>query len=214
MEIRALKATDERALFRSGQPDIDAFFLRYAGQNQFRHHIGVTYVMLRDNAIAAYVTLSAGDIEPSNLPHDAGTGLPGYFAPVLRIARLGVDERAQREGVGTKMLHASAIIAAEMRARVGCVGMVVDAKPESARFYEVRGFRRLPVTSRAAGAGAPPLRLFSDLRHLGDAAALASRPPGHARVLAAEFRRRARELALTPEQLREAVDALLATDAT
>ncbi len=214
METRALRPTDRRESFGSGQPDIDEFFRQYAGQNQFRHHIGVTYVMHVGRRIHAYVTLTAGELEPSELTAATPSRRPAYRAPVLRLARLGVDATAQGRGLGTEMLHTVADIAAEMRARVGCVGIVVDAKPESAPFYEVRGFRRLPVTSRMAGAGVPPLRLFSDLRHLGDAAAIASGPPSQVRILAAEFRRRARELALTPEQVHEAVDALLRTENT
>lgn len=212
METRALRPTDCRESFGSGTPDIDEFFRRYAGQNQFRHHLGVTYVMHVDGRILAYATLTAGEIEPSELSA-AGSSRPlPHRAPVLRLARLGVDAAVQGRGLGTEMLHTVADIAAEMRARIGCVGLVVDAKPESAAFYEVRGFRRLPVTSRRAGAGAPPVRLFSDLRHLGDAAAIASGPPSEARVLAAEFKRRARELALTPEQVREVVDQLLLSE--
>ncbi len=107
------------------------------------------------------------------------------------------------------MLHALLTIASEMRARVGCVGILVDSRPEAARFYEKRGFVRTPVTSRIAGAGAPPVRLFADLRHLwraGDPARVAEGPE---LALAAEFRRTARELGLTPEQVAAAVDALV-----
>ena len=44
MEVRALRATDDRTTFRSGDPDLDRFLAKYAAQNQFRHHIGTTYV--------------------------------------------------------------------------------------------------------------------------------------------------------------------------
>ena len=43
IEVRLLRQEDDRSRFRSGQPDLDRFFARYAGQNQFRHHIGSTY---------------------------------------------------------------------------------------------------------------------------------------------------------------------------
>jgi hypothetical protein len=33
-----------RTAFRSGDPDLDRFLVKYAGQNQFRHHIGTSYV--------------------------------------------------------------------------------------------------------------------------------------------------------------------------
>ena len=46
IQIRPLQPSDPRQDFISGQIDLDTFFQRYAGQNQFRHHIGVTYVAL------------------------------------------------------------------------------------------------------------------------------------------------------------------------
>jgi hypothetical protein len=42
--VRRLEPRDDRTRFRSGNVDLDRFFARYAGQNQFRHHIGTTYV--------------------------------------------------------------------------------------------------------------------------------------------------------------------------
>jgi hypothetical protein len=42
IEIRALRERDNRASFRSGDADLDRFFQQFAGQNQFRHYLGVT----------------------------------------------------------------------------------------------------------------------------------------------------------------------------
>jgi hypothetical protein len=42
MQIRALRETDDRSRFRSGDPDLDRFLQRFAGQNQFKHYLGVT----------------------------------------------------------------------------------------------------------------------------------------------------------------------------
>lgn len=158
--------------------------------------------------IIGYAAVAAGALRVSELPEDIARLLPRYPAPVLHLARLAVDRRAQNAGIGTELLSTTVDIALEMRARVGCVGILVDSKPESVAFYEARGFRRLSVVSRIAGAGAPPVRLFCDLRHLGDAALLAAGPPDEGRVLAAEVRRRARELGLSPEELRRVADLL------
>jgi hypothetical protein len=103
----------------------------------------------------------------------------------------------------------AADIALEMRVRVGCVGIVVDAKPDAAGFYERHGFRTLPITSRMAGAGAPPVRLFADLRHLLHGAAAARDGLTAADSLASEMRRRARELGLSEDEVRAAVDRML-----
>jgi len=37
VEIRRLRASDDRSRFRSDDPDLERFFRSYAGQNQFRH---------------------------------------------------------------------------------------------------------------------------------------------------------------------------------
>lgn len=48
--IRRLQPEDDRSQFRSGNVELDRFFLRYAGQNQFRHHIGTTYVAVDEGS--------------------------------------------------------------------------------------------------------------------------------------------------------------------
>ena len=53
VEVRLLDAADDRESFQSGDSARDLFFPRYAGQNQFRHHIGVTYVAVEEGASAA-----------------------------------------------------------------------------------------------------------------------------------------------------------------
>jgi GNAT superfamily N-acetyltransferase len=59
---------------------------------------------------------------------------------VLRLARLGVDTRAQGLGVGKVLLRHVLALAVEQRDRIGCVGVVTDAKPEAVSFYQGLGF--------------------------------------------------------------------------
>jgi len=207
MEIRALDPGDVRSGFESGNPDIDEFFLRFAGQNQWRHHVGVTYCLFDNAHIGGFVTLSAGSVNPRDVP--SGGSLPRYAAPVLRLSRLGVARKMQSTGVGRQLLALAVTIALEMRVRVGCVGIVVDAKPDAVAFYERHGFHVLPVTSRMAGAGSPPVRLFADLRHLLHGAAAARDGLTPADSLASEMRRRAQELGLSAEEVHAALQRLL-----
>src|ERR1700722_1890547 len=99
MEIRALRESDDRASFRSGDPDLDRFLAKYAGQNQFRHHIGVTYVAVDKDRIYGYATVAAGAIEIDPLPATKQKKLPQYPLPILRLGRLAVAESAQGQGV-------------------------------------------------------------------------------------------------------------------
>jgi len=52
VEIRCLRKSDRRCDFSCGNIELDRFFHLYAGQNQFKHHIGVTYIAEIDQSIA------------------------------------------------------------------------------------------------------------------------------------------------------------------
>jgi len=58
VEIRRLRAGDDQSRFRSGDPDLDRFFRSYAGQNQFRHHVGVTYVAAENGDVLRLARLA------------------------------------------------------------------------------------------------------------------------------------------------------------
>jgi hypothetical protein len=47
--IRRLEPSDDRRRFTSVNPELDRFFQRFAGQNQFRHHVGVTYMAVAED---------------------------------------------------------------------------------------------------------------------------------------------------------------------
>ena len=66
-----------------------------------------------------------------------------YLAPVLRLARLGVDVRAQGLGIGRALLQHVLGLAIDQRDRFGCVGVVTDAKADALKFYEALGFQPL-----------------------------------------------------------------------
>jgi len=162
-EVRLLRAGDDRSTFESGNTDLDRFFRQFAGQNQFRHHIGVTYVAIYDNRIAGFATVAAAQIEIEDLPKSHKKKLPHYPLPILRLARLAVDRSAQGQGVGALLLRAVFQIAHEMAESVGCVGVVVDAKSDAVRFYERYGFESLEVLEGGLNSRPEPLPMFLPL---------------------------------------------------
>lgn len=145
MEIRPLLEGDDRSAFRSGDADPDRFFHQYAGQNQFRHHLGTTYVAVEGGRIVGYATIAAGHLEVADLPAAMRKGVPRYPLPILRLARLAVDERARDRGIGEDLLRGVFILALRMAEEYGCLGVVVDAKPKAVAFYSRFGFRDLEV---------------------------------------------------------------------
>ena len=161
--IRALTQEDDRSRFRSGNIDLDRFFQRFAGQNQFRHHVGVTYIAVDGASIRGFVTVVAASVEASALPAAGRRKHPAYPLPVLRLARLAVDEGAQGRGVGSALLRFTFTLAQEMAGTVGCVGVVVDAKAESVDFYARFGFFPLDVEAGQLRDRPEPTAMFLEL---------------------------------------------------
>ena len=163
VETRHLQPADDRSAFRSGDPDLDRFFLKYAGQNQFRHHLGVTYVAVEDAVILGFATVSPAELAIEDLPEDARKGLPRYPLPVMRLARLAVDERAQGQGIGGLLMKTVFVLARKMAKDFGCVGVVVDAKATAVRYYERFGFEPLDLMQGGLGDRPQPTAMFLEL---------------------------------------------------
>ena len=105
MEIRALRQSDDRCAFCSGDEALDRFFRKYAGQNQFRHYLGVTYVAVEDSRVLGFATVAPGQLDVEELPAATRRKMARYPLPILRLARLAVDQSAQSRGLGTQLLR-------------------------------------------------------------------------------------------------------------
>jgi GNAT superfamily N-acetyltransferase len=168
MEIRALRESDDRSRFQSGDPDLDRFFRQFAGQNQFKHHIGVTYVAVDDRRILGFATIAPGHIEIEDLPPTARKKLPQYPLPIVRLARLAVDESARGQGLGAQLLRFVLMLAIRMASEFGCVGVVVDAKPDAVDFYVKYGFIAIHAVEGLSDARPQPATMFLSIRAIKD----------------------------------------------
>lgn len=164
IEIRPLAPSDDRSAFCCGEPALDRFFQYYAGQNQFKLKLAVTYVAVVGERIVGFATVAVGSLERREVP-DARLRrrLPAYPLPVLRLARLGVDRSAQGGGVGRRLLRHVLKLALTQRDTLGCIGVVTDAKPDAVAFNEKLGFGRLESVreGRLHGGSTP---MFLDIR--------------------------------------------------
>lgn len=141
LRIELLDGHAGRDGFDCGVGALNDFLARQAGQQQ-RKGFGKTYVALADGdeAIAGFVTLSAGQVVTTDLSPQLR--LPRYPVPILRIGRLAVDRRFQRQGVGQELLAFALRVALDFSDRVGLYAVAVDAKDErAAGFYRRLGFR-------------------------------------------------------------------------
>jgi GNAT superfamily N-acetyltransferase len=163
VEIRILRASDDRSRFRSGDPDLDRFLHRYAGQNQFRHHVGTTYVAIDGERIFGYATVAPGHVEIDELPGAMRKRLPAYPLPILRLGRLAVDESVRGRGLGRELLRFVLQLALRLADDYGCTGVLVDAKPNAVSFYEKLGFMPLEVVEGLSEARPAPTPMFLPL---------------------------------------------------
>lgn len=158
--VRVLEASDDRKSFRSRNIDLDRFFVRFAGQNQFRHHIGTTWVAVRGEEILGFATVSAAHLEVDLLPEAIREGLPAHPVPVLRLSRLAAAGGAQGQGIGRALLLSLFTLAWRMAADFGCLGVLVDAKPDAIAFYANLGFFALQHRKGALGDRPEPTPMF------------------------------------------------------
>jgi GNAT superfamily N-acetyltransferase len=147
IRIRSLERSDLRDRLDSGEPSLDTFLKVYAGQNQWRHHIAVTYAAVEESTrvVVGFVTVAAGAFTPMEA-RAAKIPTGGYpEVPVLRVARFAVDRRLQGLGLGAELLRYAMNIAVQQAELVGCAGIVADTKPSARAFYERFGFLALDM---------------------------------------------------------------------
>jgi len=147
--IEPLGKQHDRAAFTSGQPDIDDWFRRRAGQDE-RRNIARVFVAIDREGVVGFYSLSSYTLALDALPPDLARRLPRYDAiPAARIGRLARHERMHGQGVG-ELLLADAVrrILGAARA-VAVFAIVVDAKDQAAaRFYRRFGFQPFPLQPR------------------------------------------------------------------
>ena len=161
--IRRLLAGDDTSSFRCGDPEYDLFLQRYAGQNQDRLFVGATYAALGGPRVVGYVTVAVGQIDRDDFPVEFQSDLPRYPLPVLRLARLAVDEAFLGRGLGRRLAAHAFAVALQVRAAAGCVGVVVDALPGLECSYADLGVVEIELTSGQSSIRPQPVAMFLPL---------------------------------------------------
>lgn len=157
-----------REEFDCGEAALNEFLRRYARKS---HDLGgaKTFLAIDDadnNTILGFYSLSPASIDYARTPEIVRRGLARYDVPVFRLARLAVDRRIQRQGLGGQLLLAAGRRCLLVAAEVGGVALLIDAKnARVAAWYATYGavpvldaplslvlpLRTIEVALRAAG---------------------------------------------------------------
>lgn len=141
---RRLEKSDNRSDFQSGEPSLDIWFHRYAWQNQ-RARNCVVYVTTWNGRVMGYYAVCTGSVEKELVPADFSRGRPREV-PVVILARLAVDTRAQGLGIGRSLLRDALSRCLAASESVGAAALVVHALDERAKgFYLAHAdFQEMP----------------------------------------------------------------------
>ena len=142
-----LTASHDTQAFDCGAQALNQFLQRYALPNQ-TNGSARTFVTVAEGQVFGYYSLAAASIEHSAAPARVSKGLARHPIPMLLLARLAVDVRAQGQGLGRSLLQSALLKYLQACEVIGCRALMVHAKDEAAvRFYQGYGFEPSPIDS-------------------------------------------------------------------
>jgi GNAT superfamily N-acetyltransferase len=136
-------ARHDRADFDSGEPALDDWLRRYAGQNRRRDTAATWVIATPENQVLAYASLAMTAIGRSAAPDRVAKHAPDPV-PALLLGRLAVDRRYAGLGIGTALVAHVLATAVDLNIRAACRAVVVTAlNPRARAWWERLGFHPL-----------------------------------------------------------------------
>jgi GNAT superfamily N-acetyltransferase len=127
-------ARHDRSRLDSGQPVLDEWLRRYAGQSRRRDTAATWVIADAEGVVVAYASLSMTGVDRSAAPDTLAHGAPDPV-PALLIGRLAVDKVYAGLGVGTSLVAHALATAVELNAAAACRAVVVTSLNARARSW-------------------------------------------------------------------------------
>jgi GNAT superfamily N-acetyltransferase len=124
----------DREQFDSGEPVLDEWLRRYAGQNRRRDTAATWVIADAQDVVVAYASISMTGIDRSAAPEIVAKGAPDPV-PALLLGRLAVDRRYAGLGIGTTLAAHVLATAVELNEKAACRAVVVTALNSNARSW-------------------------------------------------------------------------------
>ena len=130
----------DRERFDSGEPGLDEWLRRYAGQNRRRDTAATWVIATANDLVVAYASVAMTAIDRSAAPDVVAKGAPDPV-PALLLGRLAVDHRYANLGIGAALTAHVLATAVELNEKAACRAVVVTALNANARtWWERLGF--------------------------------------------------------------------------
>ena len=140
-----LAASHNTASFDCGKAPLNQFLHRYALVNQ-ANGSARTFVTLSGEQVFGYYSLAAASAEHAAVTPRISKGLARHAIPMLLLARLAVDVKAQGQGLGRSLLQSALMKYLQASEVIGCRALMVHAIDDAAiGFYQSYGFESSPV---------------------------------------------------------------------
>ena len=133
-QVHKLSVNDQVESFDCGHVALNEFLQRFALVNQ-RSNSSQTYVSCNAGQVAGFYSLAVGSVEPSQSAPRVVKGIPRHPVPVMILARLAIDQRHQRQGLGKALLKNALLRTVQAADIAGIRALLVHAKDEEARSW-------------------------------------------------------------------------------
>jgi GNAT superfamily N-acetyltransferase len=140
LSIELLSTRYDLSPFDSGNPELDDFLKNDALKEQ-QELLSKTHLCFYKNHVAGFITLAADSIRVKKDKLDGSQIIedceyPAY--PCILIARLAIDKKVQKRGIGGFLLLLA--IGLALDGPLGCRYLSVDPKQEALEYYKKFGF--------------------------------------------------------------------------
>ncbi len=133
-------ARHDRTRFDSGEPALDEWLRRYAGQNRRRDTAATWAILDPNDMVVAYASIAMTGIDRSAAPPHLAKHLPDPI-PALLLGRLAVNRSHSGQGIGTALVAHVLATAVELNTKAACRAVVASAVNATARrWWERLGF--------------------------------------------------------------------------
>ena len=133
-QVHKLSVNDQVESFDCGHVAQNEFLQRFALVNQ-RSNSSQTYVSCNAGQVAGFYSLAVGSVEPSYSAPRMIKGISQHPVPVMILARLAIDQKYQRQGLGKALLKDALLRTAQAADIAGIRALLVHAKDEPARLW-------------------------------------------------------------------------------